>query len=185
MSTPGLSRKNSDALRPGRSGSYTRPHSASPDCAFVLTPTEETPSKVSPGWNMSRWDLLPPLEELPYTIVKDSKYAGAPIFGLEKPIYQLPGPHVGLAKSGEPMDLGDDCGIGMNDPNMQRIDVDASVATSGVVSGADGIVWDLGWLDEVDLSNTEFALDDVDLSGFDFPALDGDILTDLGPHFLA
>lgn len=132
---------------------------------------------------MSRWDLLPPLEELPDAIVKDSKYIGVPIFGLEKPIYQ-PDPQVDLATFSEPMDLGDDCGGGVNDSGMQRND--ASVATFGVAPGPDGITWDLGWLDGVDLSNTDLALDDVDLSGFAFPGLDGDdILTDLGPHFFA
>lgn len=133
---------------------------------------------------MSRWDLLPPLEELPDAIVKDSKYTGVPIFGLEKPIYQ-PDPQLGLAISGKPVDLGD-CGVGMNDLDKQRTDdADASVVTFGAASGVDGIAWDLGWLDEVDLTNTEFTLDDVDLSGFEFPELNGDILTDLGPHPLA
>lgn len=133
---------------------------------------------------MSCWDLLPPLEELPDAIVKGSKYTGAPIFGLEKPIHQ-PDPQVGLATSGKPMDSGD-CEVGMNDLGKQSTDdADASVAAFRAASGVDGIAWDLGWLDEVDLTNTEFILDDVDLSGFEFPEPNGDILTDLGPHPLA
>lgn len=180
ISTQGPAGKSSDAPRQNRLDSHIEPHSAPPGRSFILSTTEERSLKVSPGWDMSRWDLLPPPEELSGAIVKDSKYTGAPIFGLEKPIYQ-PNPQVDLATFDEPMDLRDDCGGEMNGSDTQRID--ASVATLDVAPGADGIAWDLSWLDEVDLSNTNLPLDDVDLSGFDFPGLDGDIFTDLGPHF--
>lgn len=133
---------------------------------------------------MPRWDLPPPPGELSDAIVKDSKYAGTPIFGLEKPIYS-PDPQVDLAIFGEPMDLEDGFGGGVNDSDIQRVDVDASVATSGVASGAGGITWNLDWLGEVDLSNTDLILDDVDLSGFDSSGPDRNILMDLGPHFFA
>ncbi|KAL0637874.1 hypothetical protein Q9L58_003094 [Maublancomyces gigas] len=182
ISTQGLAGKSSDAPRQNRLDSHIGPHSPPPGRPFILSTTEEHSLKISPRWDMSRWDLLPPPEELSDAIVKDSKYTGAPIFGLEKPIYH-PDPQVDLAKFGGPMNLGDDCGGEMNGSDMQRID--ASVAAFDVAPGADGIAWDLSWLDEVDLSNTDLPLDDVDLSGFDFPGPDGDILMDPGPHFFA
>lgn len=160
-----------------RLGSYTRPHSVSPD------PTEEAP-KNPMAWDMSRWDLPVPVDELPDEVVKDSRYASAPIFGLEKPTYG-PEPHAGLATFGEPMDLGDAGGSGLGNWEMQGIGevrgFDAGVAASGVVSGSDsGIAWDTDWLDEVDLSNTDLNLDDVDLSGFDFSCFNDGNSMDLG-----
>lgn len=203
-------RKCNNVVGPDHLDSHTRPRSASSDHLFILTPTEEPSRKIAPARDMSLWDLPAPPEELPDEIVKDSKFSGLPIFGLEKPKYD-PGPQADFTIFGEPMDLGEDYASlvddwemgkageilgggadagGMGDLGMM-IDkiagVDAGVASPGVASDAGGrVAWDPDWLDKVDLSNTDLALDDVDLLNIDFPSLDGDILTDLHPsHFSA
>lgn len=169
------------------SNSHIMPRSVSPGCAPVLIQTREPSPKLPPIRDMSRWDLLPPPEELPDEVVKDSRFATAPIFGLESPVYE---PQIDLAAFGEPMDLGEDYAGAVDGLGMQEIDeilgINAGVATSGVAPGAGGgIAWDPDWLDQVDLSNTDLVLDDVDLSDFDLPSLDNDILSDLQPSHLA
>ncbi|KAH8149870.1 uncharacterized protein LAJ45_06022 [Morchella importuna] len=165
-----------------------------------MSPINETP-KPLPIPDMSRWCLpaLPaPAEEVPYDIVKNSIFSGAPVFGLEKSTYDdILGDDI-FAGFGEPIDLADVYAEVMGNMGSQGIKegekegkhgaevehvvaqgehvVAAGSTTSGIASET-GCVSGIAWLGEADLFADSLALDDVDLSNLDIPGLD-DIVID-------
>lgn len=171
-----------------------------------VSPINETPKPLTIP-DISRWSLpaLPaPAEEVPYDIVKNSIFNGAPVFGLEKSTYDdILGDDI-FAGFGEPIDLADvyadvmgnmgsqgikegeeECGDeeGKHGAEVEHVVaaqgehvVAAGSTTSGIASET-GCVSRIAWLGEADLLADSLALDDVDLSNLNIPGLD-DIVID-------